>query len=129
MATVLIVDDEVATVFGLKALLEAEGIEVLSTDNQAQAEAILASCPVDALLTDVRLTGTRDTSGLDLLRFIKSRDLATRSIVMTGYGAPGVLQSAYELGAVFYFEKPVDLEVLASALSDIGVPCHLVERR
>ena len=129
MPTVLLVDDEAATVFGLKVLLEAEGVRVLDAGEKAAALALLDSHPVDVLLTDVQLTAARDTHGLDLLMHIRRRGLPVRSIVVTGYGAPGILQAAFDLGAAYYFEKPVSLEALSEALRDLGVSCTLNKGR
>lgn len=128
MPTVLIVDDEAAIGIGLKTLLDSEGVDVRTAGSYSEAEALLSSAPVTVLITDVRLPGAGDASGLDLLRTVKERGLATGTIVMTGYGAPSVLQEAFDLGADFYFEKPVELDLLAEALTELGVPCNFTPR-
>jgi hypothetical protein len=38
--------------------------------------------------------------------------------MITGYGNPEVMERARLLGADYYFEKPVPLEMLKKALSD-----------
>ena len=54
---VLIVDDETATVFGLKALLENDQVEVLTAVSAQAAKKILRSEKVNVVLSDIRLSG------------------------------------------------------------------------
>lgn len=113
---VLVVDDESATAFGLKALLQSEDVEVLTAVNANTARGILRSEKVDVMLSDIRLSGTLDAEGLDLLEFAKENYPETRVILMTGYGDPTIMQKAFHMGASYYFEKPVELNVLSSAI-------------
>ena len=119
---ILIVDDESATVFGLKALLESEGVEISTAINSPAAKRALRAGDVSVLLSDVRLSGTLDAEGLDLLEFVRDHSPGTRVILMTGYGDPAIMQRAFDLGAAFYFEKPVELNVLGRAIQELGVP-------
>ncbi len=119
---ILVVDDESATAFGLKALLEREDVEVLTAVNAQSAREILDSGSIQVLLSDIRLKGTLDAEGLELLRFVRDKGLKTHTILMTGYGDPAVMQKAFELGAAYYFEKPVELTTLSEAIRELGVP-------
>ncbi len=119
---ILVVDDESATAFGLKALLEREDVEVLTAVNAHSAREILGSGSIQVLLSDIRLKGTLDAEGLELLRFVRDNGLKTQTILMTGYGDPAVMQKAFELGAAYYFEKPVELTTLSEAIQELGVP-------
>ena len=40
---------------------------------------------------------------------------------MTGYGTPDIASEAYEKGASYYFDKPIDLRVLKQKLTDLGI--------
>jgi DNA-binding NtrC family response regulator len=119
---ILIVDDESATVFGLKALLESDQVSVCTAVNAEAARQILSSASIDVMLSDIRLSGTLDAEGLDLLEFVRDHHPSTRVILMTGYGDPAIMQRAYDMGASFYFEKPVELNVLSRAIHELGVP-------
>ena len=119
---ILVVDDESATAFGLKTLLEREDVEVLTAVNAQSAREILGSGNIQVLLSDIRLKGTLDAEGLELLRFVRDNGLKTQTILMTGYGDPAVMQKAFELGAAYYFEKPVELTTLSEAIRELGVP-------
>jgi DNA-binding NtrC family response regulator len=124
---VLIVDDEMATAFGLKALLEGPDVEVLTAVNPVAAKRILRSEQISVLLSDIRLSGTLDAEGLDLLQFAKEKCPDTKVILMTGYGDPAIMQQAFKMGASYYFEKPVELNVLSAAIHNLGVPNQLSE--
>jgi DNA-binding NtrC family response regulator len=126
---ILVVDDESATAFGLKALMETEEVKVLTATNLQTAKRILESEKVDVLLTDIRLTGTLGSEGLDLLAFVKATYPDTRVILMTGYGDPAVMEKAHKMGADCYFEKPVELGRLSETIWSFGVPNKLGERR
>ncbi|MEW5765046.1 MAG: response regulator [Acidobacteriota bacterium] len=124
---ILIVDDETATAFGLKALMESEDVKVLTASNAQAARRILGSEKIQVLLSDIRLSGTLDAEGLDLLRFVKEKCPDTKVILMTGYGDPAIMQKAFEMGASYYFEKPVEINVLSEAIHALGVPNRLKE--
>ena len=119
---VLIVDDETATVFGLKALLENDEVEVLTAVSAQAAKKILRSEKVNVVLSDIRLSGTLDAEGRDLLGFVKEKCPDARVILMTGYGDPAIMQQAFDMGASYYFEKPVELQVLSRAIQELGLP-------
>jgi len=118
---VLIVDDETATVFGLKALVENDEIEVLTATSAQAAKKVLRDEQVDVVLSDIRLSGTLDAEGLDLLGFVKEKCPGVRVILMTGYGDATIMQQAFDMGASYYFEKPVELQVLSRAIRELGL--------
>ena len=41
---------------------------------------------------------------------------------MTGYGDPAIMQQAFDMGASYYFEKPVELQILSRAIQELGLP-------
>jgi FixJ family two-component response regulator len=41
---------------------------------------------------------------------------------MTGYGDPAIMQKAFDMGAAYYFEKPVELQILSKAIQELGLP-------
>jgi len=78
--TILVVDDEPHVLDLLAKQLEHE-FEVLSAASGDQARAILASRPVDMVLTDLQL---RDESGLRLLDHVYHTTPRTARILITG---------------------------------------------
>ena len=70
------------------------------------AEALLRR-RYSVVVTDLRLTGADSEEGLDILRLARDSGGETEVIVVTGYGSPSSMTKAYQLGAAYYFEKPV----------------------
>ncbi len=102
----LIVDDEKPTRDALRMALE-DHYEVYTAANLAQAQAILASEPVDLILTDLRLGGD---SGMDILKHSKTLDDPPNCIVMTAYGSVDTAVEAMKQGAFSFVTKPLNLD-------------------
>ncbi len=116
--TVLIVDDEKATTIGLKGVLEEPNVEVLTAVTLEDAKKLVGEREINVILSDIRLSGYNQTEGLELLEYAKEVNRETRVILMTGYGEPGTMQRAFDLGADYYFEKPVELKLLGNIIRD-----------
>lgn len=123
---ILIVDDEVATLFAYKKLIEREGIGVDVCESLEEAIEQIRSRPYDAVIADVRLAGTDNADGLEILRAVRQERRDAKVIIVTGYGNREVEQRALAMGAAHYFEKPVlpsaILEVLNALNSTAGKP-------
>jgi two-component system response regulator PilR (NtrC family) len=112
---ILIVDDEQSMREVLAILLKKEGFEVLTAGSRAEAAAALARCPVDMILTDVRLP---DGDGIEILRHVKAASPETVVIVMTGYGTSADAVAARKLGAFAYLFKPFDVDEVRIVIRD-----------
>ena len=117
MAKVLIVDDSSAQIFALKELLEESGYETLSAQSGDEALQIARQELPDVILMDVVMPGM---SGFQTARKL-SKDLATHSIPVIFVSIKddeadrvwGMRQ-----GATAYVTKPVNPDVLLTAISD-----------
>ena len=112
---ILIVDDEVATLFAYKKLIEKEGIGVDVCESLDEAIVQIKTRPYYAVIADMRLAGTDNTDGLKILHFVREMRLDTKVIIVTGYGNKEIEQTALAMGATYYFEKPV----LPSTILDV----------
>jgi len=117
---VLIVDDELAILFAYRKLIEAEGFEVDTCENIYEAMALIRLCAYLAIITDIRLAGTENEDGIELLQFIKEIQPDSRVIVTTGYGNEELKRTTHSLGAAHYFEKPVVPADILSAITNPG---------
>jgi DNA-binding NtrC family response regulator len=115
---VLVVDDEPAFLLGLKKLLQGPDMVIDTTETFDEAMALLDEHNYTAVIADIRLTGVLREEGLDILKYIKEQYPCTRVIMITGYGSNDVMERAMVLGADYYFEKPVPLDMLKHALED-----------
>jgi PAS domain S-box-containing protein len=102
--SILIIDDEKAIRITLKKLLEREGLTVNTADTMKQAHEILSSSPVDAIFADICLP---DSSGLQILQYLKDRELNIPVIMITGQPDVDTAADAVRLGAYDYIIKPV----------------------
>jgi len=118
---VLVVDDETTILLAFKKILQKPGINVDTAESIDDVKGLLNKTCYDAVIADLRLSGISGEEGLEIIRFVKERNPNTKIILMTAYGSQDVMKRAYDLGAAFYFEKPVSVNVLKDALKNLGV--------
>jgi len=111
----LLVDDQATILAPLVDYFTTLGWSVIATQEFEEAAALLETTAFDLLLTDVRLGGIHSHEGLELLAAVRARGLATKVVLMTGYGSPLVQEEAARLGADAVLSKPVPLGTLAQA--------------
>ena len=117
---ILIVDDDVATLFAYKKLIEREGIGVDVCESLDEAIELIKSHPYYAIVADLRLAGTDNMDGLEVLRTVRERRMDTKVIIVTGYGNKEIEQKALDMGASYYFEKPVLPSAILKALNTLN---------
>lgn len=116
-ARMLVVDDENAIRFAVREYFTAYGYEVDTARNKLEAEALLASQTYSVLITDLRLTGSEDTQGLDVAAYALNRHPALRCILLTAYGTSDIERSAYGQGVDVCMSKPKPLGEIAATVS------------
>jgi len=112
----LIIDDEVDMLEGLKRMLsyELENVEITIASEARQALRRVRQIPVDLVLLDVRMP---EIDGLELLEALKKDDPRLTVIMMTAYGSIEVAVEAMKRGAYDFITKPFDKETLLRVLS------------
>lgn len=116
---VLVVDDEPAVLFAYRKLMEHEGMTVdVSSTLQGALEQIRAN-PYLAVITDLRLSGTDNRDGLEVMRVLQQERPETKVICTTGYGCCEIEQQVRQLGAEHYFEKPVSPHAIVDILKKL----------
>lgn len=116
---VLIVDDEAAILFAYKRLIEREGIGVDSCASFEKAVSMIRVFIYQVIIADLRLSGTDNEDGLEVLRFARDIQPEAKVILVTGYGSPEIRDSALSLGVSHYFEKPVLPGVILAVLMEL----------
>ena len=112
-AVVFIVDDDVSVRESLEALITFEGWR---TETFASAEAFLRRAPMHepcCLILDVSLP---DLNGLDLQKLIAADRVEVPIIFITGHGDIPMTVRAMKAGAIEFLTKPIDDELLLSAV-------------
>ena len=115
---ILVADDDISSLEGLRVLLANWGYEVETASNGRVALQKVSAAEPRAVITDVVMPMM---NGLDLLRVLRIERPRMPVIVLTGQGSLDTLMRARQQGAYAYLVKPVDVgrlkSVLASALA------------
>jgi DNA-binding NtrC family response regulator len=119
----LVVDDEPAILRIIQTLASKAGFEVETCASASEAMRSLQRRRADLAMVDLRMP---DSSGLDLLKQIRSAVPSCEVILMTGYGAVDSAVEAIKLGAREYLTKPFDMDRLRRVLTDTR---HEIDRR
>jgi len=116
-ARVLVVDDEPDLCEMLAFEFELQGSQALHAYNGQGALRIVETTPVDAVVTDLRMS---DGSGLELLDSIRRRDPQIPPVVfITAYDSELAPADAYDRGAEGIFAKPFPLKELVERVRHI----------
>ncbi len=108
MSRILLVEDEKSMRDLLALMLRKEGYAVETVESGGRAQERMAKdAPYDLVITDISMPGM---SGLDLLRNARRSSPDTAVILMTAYGSKETAIQALNEGAIYYVEKPFDLD-------------------
>ncbi|HOK46606.1 MAG TPA: response regulator, partial [Bryobacteraceae bacterium] len=108
--SILIVDDEEVVRDSLVHWFTEEGYDVDSSASAPDALSKLAGREFDLVIADIRMPGM---DGIELLEKIRSEQLDTSVIVMTGYASVETAVRALKHGAFDYITKPFDPDDLS----------------
>jgi two-component system response regulator AtoC len=110
---VLIVDDERSMCEALAAGLAPKGFQTTWTTAASKALDVLATTPVDVVLTDLNM---REMNGLELCERVVANRPDVPVVVITAFGSFDTAVAAIRAGAYDFITKPVKLEALVLAL-------------
>ena len=119
MGQILVIDDEEAVRGILRRALERAGHEVLDADNTEEGIRCFHEHRVDLVIADLFMP---KRGGLDLIRQLREDDPDVKIIAMTGAAVlrdVDIGSMAVESGARSIFRKPLDLDELEAAVSDL----------
>jgi len=109
----LLVDDEVHAIEGVKADLDLQKLQItqlLIANNVKQAKELFQREQIDILLCDIEMP---QESGLELLKWVKAQQYSTVTVFLTSHADFRYAKEALQLGSLDYLLKPVlkdDLE-------------------
>lgn len=118
---ILILDDEESLLYILARALRGPQVEVLKTSRIEEAEYAIKHTAIDVVIADIRLSGVQGRLGLELLPYVKEHSPQSAIIIMTAYGDTETERSSYEQGAFYYFNKPIDIEVLRRKIQELNI--------
>ncbi len=106
---ILVVDDEMIVRESLRDTLHEEGFSVEAAESGARALEMLAAESFDLMLTDIKMPGM---DGVELIKAAKAAHPELRVLMMTAYATVETAVEAMKIGALDYFIKPFDPDVL-----------------
>lgn len=115
---ILVVDNEQAVLFAYRKLIEKDGMIVDISINLEDAVGYLKAHSYLAVISDMRLAGTDNEDGLEILRVIQKERPGTKMILATGYGDGVTEEIARALGVSYFFNKPVQPSDILKALRE-----------
>ena len=114
--TLLLVDDEPNVLAALRRVLRRDGYRILTADSGPQGLQLLASNPVDIIVSDQRMPGM---TGVEFLRQAKTLYPNTIRIVLSGHTELRSVTDAINEGAIYRFlTKPWDDGQLRGVIQD-----------
>lgn len=112
-AVVHVIDDDQAVRDSLSFLLKSAGFAVGTYESATSFLHELPDVTSGCIITDVRMP---DVSGIDLLNRLKDMRVRLPVIVITGHADVPLAVQAMKSGALEFFEKPFDDEILLAAV-------------
>ncbi|HEX8312692.1 MAG TPA: DUF4388 domain-containing protein [Chthoniobacteraceae bacterium] len=125
--TILVLEDCPVTSLTIERAIESTLPHLRTVRARTVEEAQLLACDlaIDLFLVDVQLP---DGSGLDFLCDIATIHPGARAIVMTAAPLPEYREESDRIGALRFFEKPLDLTVLMEAIRTALDPTAEIKR-
>jgi DNA-binding response OmpR family regulator len=124
--TILVVDDDDLIREGLVGYLEnfheaPYQLKVLGSENPAVAKTVLASQPVDLVITDVNMP---NEDGFSLIQYIQKHFSTTKTAMITAYRIEDYVRNAKQSGVFNIIAKmaPFDFEELSLVVNNLLEP-------
>lgn len=111
--TILVIDDDASICKFLKTAIEALGHLCHTVQSPADAEKALTEISPDLALIDLYL---KESSGLDVLRFIREGHKACAVIMMTAHATVETVTQSLHAGAEEYLGKPIRIDDLLNLI-------------
>ncbi len=113
---VLVVEDDPVSRTFLRLTLQKRGYHVIPVETVAAAQRQFNDEELDRFDCVISDYWMPDHTGLDLLRWLKTKDPCLATIILTGEGEKNLVTESLRLGAADFLEKPVNVQKLLAAL-------------
>jgi DNA-binding response OmpR family regulator len=105
----LLVEDELSTVFAMREYFALAGYEVDCAPGLDEALPLLNRHSYEAVITDLHLTAARTAEGLVVAAQARRRNPQACIVMLTAYGSETTEEDARRCGVDLYQTKPVEL--------------------
>lgn len=117
----LIVEDEEILNDYICSAFKTEDINIKRAYSAEEAIEVIENNKIHLIITDIIM---ENKSGFDLLEYISNANYKIPAIVLTALGDDESLRKAYDLGAIDYLKKPVDINLLKSKVNNFKKILH-----
>jgi len=117
---ILLVDDELAILLTLRAILEMNDFQVDTAASAREAEQKLKTGPYEMVITDIRMES--ETAGYDVIRAARQQSYNPATAILTAYPSSG--DGWESTGAQTLLVKPVNTQELLKQLEHLLVAHH-----
>lgn len=108
LKTILLVDDDEAHLLWSSEVLKESGFAIETARSAKEAIKLIKGKPYDLIISDLVMP---EMSGLDFVRNIATIRKGQKAIILTGHGdVESFMESVYDLGAIEYIVKPVEMD-------------------
>ncbi|MCG8459790.1 MAG: sigma 54-interacting transcriptional regulator, partial [Holophagales bacterium] len=121
---ILIVEDDPDQRSLVAGILQGRSFPVCSAGTKGEALDLLASSPVDLVLSDWNLP---DGTGQELLEQVRDEHPGTAFVMVTAYGTIGRAVEAIRAGADDYLAKPFERQTLLMSLEKVLLSRRLLD--
>jgi len=118
-ARFLIVDDEKSILFAMDEYFGTLGYKVDCANDLASAKALLRAAEYPLIIADLRLGGSDNQDGLEIVACAHKHYPKTRIVLLTAYGSPALTAEAQTRGADVVLNKPMSLPKLALIVTEL----------
>lgn len=112
--SVMLVDDDPASLTLLRGILELMGFHVTALERPSGALRRLVEAPVDLLITDLRMP---EMTGIELLHAARAIRPELCALVITGFAGEETTAEAFQAGAWDFLLKPINLAEVQARVS------------
>ncbi|MDA3797758.1 MAG: response regulator [Kiritimatiellae bacterium] len=123
MSKKILVVDDISEYAIVLQMYFPDDAEVFTATNIDEAKAVfLKTENIDLAIVDIRLNekDTSDTSGMELLRWIKENYQSTEVVMISAYMSSEYEMEALERGAFCFIKKPLQPEIIREMLRKLG---------
>jgi DNA-binding NtrC family response regulator len=110
---VMLVDDEIDFLTGIKKVLDRRRMEVITADSGEKALSLLKENPIDIIVLDLKMPGM---DGIEALKRVKQAYPGIEVIILTGHPTVESALEVIRLGANEYLKKPPQIEELTATI-------------
>jgi DNA-binding NtrC family response regulator len=119
MPRLLIVDDEEAICFSMSEYFSLHGFKVDTAREFDEVEKLIGAADYRVIIQDLRLSATRDSDGLDIIKMVRGQSPQAKIIVLTAYGSVEMEDEARRCGADAFLRKPKPLSQVAQVVQGL----------